>query len=168
MRFSKLLKRTVALTLLFASANNGIADSYWHTNYEIAETIAQAEEKPILIFFTGSDWCLWCKKLERELFAKEAFSAEIESTAVPLLLDFPQRRKLPPKQGRRNKALKAQFAIEAFPTVILFDPLRKEERLRHGYFETTPESYIETLKRAAQISESNRKKSSPIKEELKK
>ena len=142
-----LLSRTFALLLLtFILPNANASLSYWQTNYNAALAKARSEEKPLLIYFTGSDWCLWCQKLDRELLNQEAFAGEIEELAVPILLDFPQRRKLPPREARHNREFKSRFKVEAFPTIILYDPSMNKEIWRHSYFDTAPRPYLDTLK----------------------
>ncbi len=99
----------------------------------------------MLLFFTGSDWCIWCQKLERELFSQEEFASRIEEIATPVKVDFPQRRKLPPRKGRRNDLLKAQFEVTAFPTVIYYDPSDDTILWRHSYFATNSKQYLAEL-----------------------
>lgn len=39
----------------------------WHLNYEKAVNQAQAESKFLVLFFTWTDNCTWCTKLEDEV-----------------------------------------------------------------------------------------------------
>ena len=38
------------------------------TDYKAALAKAKAENKDVLIDFSGSDWCRWCVKLDKEVF----------------------------------------------------------------------------------------------------
>ncbi|MEM9158155.1 MAG: thioredoxin fold domain-containing protein [Verrucomicrobiota bacterium] len=118
----------------------------WETDYKVAEERATEEGKVLLISFTGSDWCQWCRKLEGGLFADEDFVAGIEEMAVLLRLDFPQRKRLPVKEERRNRVLKEKWGVEDFPTVIVFDVKAEKEVWRHGYVPTSGEDYLEALR----------------------
>ena len=48
-------------------------DEAWLTDYKKATAQAEEEDKPILVDFTGSDWCGWCIRLDKEVFSKDAF-----------------------------------------------------------------------------------------------
>lgn len=133
------------LIAITAVAYATAADSYWKTDYASAITEAKVSERLVLLNFTGSDWCRWCKKLDREVFATSAFAEEIENHAIPVQLDFPRRRQLSQKQARQNRMVQGKFNVETFPTIILYDPTTNRELLRHSYFSTTPEKYIEVL-----------------------
>ena len=62
----------------------------WHTDFAKARELSDATHKPIFGFFTGSDWCGWCHKLEADVFAKEAFVTWAKKNVVLLELDFPK------------------------------------------------------------------------------
>ncbi len=126
----------------FASAN----ESYWQNNYKEALSKGEREDKLLLIFFTGSDWCHWCQKLERELFSEIKFKNDLPTLAVPLQVDFPMRGKISPKQKRHNQILKEKFKVEAFPTVIILDPVSGKQLLRHSYTSEGTEAYLKILK----------------------
>ena len=60
----------------------------WTTDYKAALTKAKAENKNILIDFTGSDWCGWCIKLHREVLDKPEFIDYAKKNLVLLYLDY--------------------------------------------------------------------------------
>lgn len=141
-------RRTLLAWLAIAIVSGKLsADPYPYDNYDDALAEAVRTDRLAILFFTGSDWCHWCKKLERELFADEAFQESLRPIAVFVEIDFPRRRSIHPKQALRNLQLKSRFKVEAFPTVIVFDPRENVELLRHAYLSTTPESYLATLRR---------------------
>ncbi|MDA0767040.1 MAG: thioredoxin family protein [Verrucomicrobia bacterium] len=53
-----------AVTLLIASSSLALAGE-WGTDWDAAKAQAKKENKPILINFTGTDWCGWCIRLEK-------------------------------------------------------------------------------------------------------
>jgi thioredoxin-related protein len=92
----------------------------WYTDLDEAHKLSEESGKPIFGFFTGSDWCGWCHKLEREVFAKDAF-VEWASTEVVLLeLDFPRKTKLPEAQAKQNRELQQAFKVTGYPTIWIF------------------------------------------------
>lgn len=127
-------------TLMHADSND-----YWQLDFESARAAAVLEDKLMLMYFTGSDWCQWCNKLDNELFGSEEFQRGIEAFAVGLVLDFPQRRAMSPKQERHNRRLKARMKVEAFPEIILYDPQQEEVLWRHSYVSVAPEEYLKVI-----------------------
>ncbi|HEY0369086.1 MAG TPA: thioredoxin family protein, partial [Chthoniobacterales bacterium] len=71
--------------------------------------------------FTGSDWCGWCIKLDREVFSKPEFKAYAEKNLVLLELDFPRGRELTPSERAQNQQLAMKYQIEGFPTIVVLD-----------------------------------------------
>ena len=62
----------VALGLVSLFTLAGVAGDeagLWQTKFEDAKTKAKADNKLLLVDFTGSDWCGWCIKLKKEVFS---------------------------------------------------------------------------------------------------
>ena len=79
------------------------AKSYLHTDVEKAVEISVKTEKLLFfLFFTGSDWCGWCKRLVSEVFQKEEFKNWAKDNVVLVELDFPKRKKLSEKLQVQN------------------------------------------------------------------
>ncbi len=102
-----------------------IARLGWLTDFDTAQARSQVESKPLLIDFTGSDWCPPCMRLQKEVFSKPEFADYAAKNLVLLEVDFPKRKALPPGQQTVNEALRVQFGIEGFPTIILMSPSGK-------------------------------------------
>lgn len=98
--------------------SNGIT---WHTNYEKALQEAKASNKPLFLFFTGSDWCGWCKKLEKEVLDTPEFSKAVGGKMIFVVLDYPMKKSIDSRVYEQNQALKKQFAIKSYPTVVLIN-----------------------------------------------
>jgi thioredoxin-related protein len=92
----------------------------WYTDIVQAHTLSQTTQKPIFAFFTGSDWCGWCRKLQKEVFAKPAFISWANQNVVLLELDFPRRKELPAALVQQNQSLQSFFNISGFPTIWMF------------------------------------------------
>lgn len=113
----------LATTTFFSSVESaehkgGIA---WQTNYDKALQESKATSKPILLFFTGSDWCGWCTKLEKEVLDTPDFAQSIGDKMIFVLLDYPMKKSLDAKTNEQNQNLKKKYAIKSYPTVILIN-----------------------------------------------
>lgn len=96
----------------------------WYTSLNEASTVSLKTGKPIFAFFTGSDWCGWCIKLQAYVFSKDAFIIWAEKNVVLLELDFPRRKQLSPELTKQNNDLQQAFQVSGFPTVWLFNPVK--------------------------------------------
>jgi thioredoxin-related protein len=120
-------------------------DGNWLTDYKAALAAAQKENKVILVDFTGSDWCGWCKKLEAEVFSQKAFLDYANANLILLKLDFPKSIKQTDELKKQNEDLAKQFAIEGFPTIVLLS--KTGEKINQlGYEEGGADKYVEHLK----------------------
>lgn len=92
----------------------------WYTDLMKANEISQATHKPVFAFFTGSDWCGWCKKLEAAVFSKPEFIQWASQNVVLLELDFPRTKTLSPEITQQNNNLQQTFQVQGYPTIWLF------------------------------------------------
>lgn len=118
--------------------------SLWQTKFEDAKTKAKAENKLLLVDFTGSDWCGWCIRLKQEVFDQEAFKKEAPQKFVLVELDFPRQKQLPEELKTQNQELAERFQVQGFPTILVLDA---EGQLiaRTGYRPGGPEEYLKHL-----------------------
>lgn len=130
-----------ALAAVSAQAAGGLA---WTEDAAKAMATAAREGKDLLINFTGSDWCGWCIRLDKEVFAQAAFVAEAPKSFVFLKLDFPRQRPMPEAVKKQNAEWQARFRITGYPTIILADASGKPYA-RTGYQAGGPEKYLESL-----------------------
>lgn len=93
----------------------------WYTNFDEASSLAARQKKPILLYFTGSDWCGWCKKLDQEVFSTSDFAQAMQDRFVFVKLDFPMNSRLPENEMRQNAQLKQKYGVTGYPTVVLVD-----------------------------------------------
>jgi thioredoxin-related protein len=92
----------------------------WYTEFAKANEVSTASQKPIFAFFTGSDWCGWCKKLQQDVFAKEEFITWAEKNVVLLELDFPRNKQLPEQLVQQNYSLAQFFKVQGYPAIWMF------------------------------------------------
>ena len=74
----------------------------WFTDLNKAIDASNSSKKPIFGFFTGSDWCGWCHKLQRDVMAKPAFIDWAKKNVILLELDFPRNKELPAQLSQQN------------------------------------------------------------------
>ena len=99
----------------------------WYTDFTKANAESTKTGKPIFGFFTGSDWCGWCRKLKAAVFVKDDFKQWADSAVILLELDFPRRKKLPAKIAQQNRQLAQLFKVRGYPTVWLFTTTKNAE-----------------------------------------
>jgi len=135
-----------AFVALMIAALPALAGPKWYTDLDEAKAVAAKENKPLLVDFTGSDWCGYCIKLHAEVFDKPEF-AEFAKGYVLVELDFPNKKPQPPEEKAKNKATQAKFGVSGFPTVLLLDAKTGEAYGRQsGYGPGSgPKAYIEKL-----------------------
>lgn len=114
----------------------------WMTDYEAALVRAESEGKPILMNFTGSDWCPPCKLMQKEVFSTEEFARYAEDHLILLELDYPMNVEQPKEVVEQNKELQKEFDIEVFPTFVILQPNGKEEKRTTAYREGGPSAFI--------------------------
>jgi len=116
-----------ALQLAVAQSKAKVDTLVWHTDLAKVQQLSNKTNKPIFAFFTGSDWCGWCHKLQRDVFAKPEFIKWANEKVVLLELDFPRRKTLPNELARQNMELQRTFGIQGYPTIWLFYLKDKEK-----------------------------------------
>jgi len=126
------------------AAGSAAAADIWTDDFADAKASAKAEKKDLLLDFTGSDWCIWCKKLKAEVFDTDLFKAEAPKKFVLVVLDYPHFMTPAEPVRRQNAALQEQFGIEGFPTILLLDPDGRAYA-RIGYEEGGVKPYLAHL-----------------------
>jgi len=117
----------------------------WSQDYSKAAALAKSSGKILLMDFSGTDWCPWCIKLDKEVFSQKAFQDYAKKNLVLFLADFPRQKQLSEKVVKQNEALSEKFKIEYFPTVVLLSP--KGERIgQTGYQPGGAAAYVKHLK----------------------
>ena len=145
------MKHLLAVVLI-AFSLNGFAQQkevVWHTDVNKAINISVQTNKPLFFFFTGSDWCGWCKRLVKEVFIKPEFAAWATKNVVLVELDFPRRTKLPEATQKQNRELGQMFGVRGYPTGWFVHPkIEKEGKVNfnklgsQGYVAGGPKAWI--------------------------
>ena len=139
------MKTLLSLALILASTFLVHAD--WTTDYKGALAQAKAQKKLVLLDFTGSDWCGYCKLLDKEVFTQASFKDFADKNYVAVTLDYPHGTALPDAVKQQNDDLAKQFKIDGFPTLIVLDADGKELGREVGYEPGSgPDAVIAKLK----------------------
>ena len=105
-----------------SSAIEPINNNAWFTDFNDAKAKAMKEQKPMLIDFTGSDWCGWCIKLDEEVFSQADFQEFASDSLVLVEIDFPKNKVQSEELKVQNKALAKKYSIRGYPTILLLTP----------------------------------------------
>jgi protein disulfide-isomerase len=133
-------------TLPAHAAGDGVA---WTTDFAAAVERAQASGRPLLLKFTGSDWCPPCQRLQAEVFNTDEMARFAADELIAVYVDFPRRKPLSPELKAQNEQLAQRFGIRSFPTVLLLSP-DGEVQGRLGYMQGGPKTYIRAVQRVLQ------------------
>lgn len=120
-------------------------DQGWLTDFSAAKQEAAAKNLPILADFSGSDWCGWCIRLDKEVFSQKTFQDYARTNLVLFLADFPRRKPQPDGVASQNKKLAETYGVEGYPTVLILDAKGKE-LARTGYQPGGPAKYVQHVK----------------------
>ena len=117
----------------------------WLTDVPKALDRAKAEKKVVLLDFTGSDWCGWCKRLDKEVFSTTEFKDYSTKNLVLVEVDFPNQKKLGPELKKANDGLKNKYKVNGFPTLVVLNGEGREIGRQVGYMEGGPKAFIAKL-----------------------
>jgi len=93
----------------FSQEEEEYSNLNWLTDFEQAKKESESSKKPILMYFTGSDWCGPCKLLKKDFFSTEAFKNKAENFVL-LMVDMPRRLDvITPDQKKKNKVLVKKY-----------------------------------------------------------
>lgn len=140
------MKKWLMALIVAAVGVSSFAGEGWLTDFEKAKAMAKEKNRHILIDFSGSDWCGWCIKLDKEVFQQQAFKDFADDNLVLMLADFPRDKS---KQGaevqKQNEKLAKEFGVRGFPTVFVLAPDGSVVG-KTGYQKGGPEAYVEHIK----------------------
>ena len=134
------MRNTLILTVMLFTAFS-VSAATWSTNFEEAKAESVKSKKPMLVLFTGSDWCGYCIKLEKEVFSKSEFEKWAKDNVILVKLDFPRRTKQSDELKKQNRTLAGKFAIRGYPTVLF---MGGDEKVvgKSGYMRGGPAAWI--------------------------
>jgi len=130
------MKNIVIIVLLLSAVSLHAQKSSlnWLTDFETAKDIAKEQKKPLLMYFTGSDWCAPCKKLKTDFFATKQFAEKAEAFVL-VMVDLPRRSGvISQAQKRKNMLLSQKYNRRgSFPALVGMSPEGKILKELNGY-----------------------------------
>lgn len=142
------MKKTILLGLLVLGC---LLSVQAQNTLSKAKEEAKSGQKFILLNFSGSDWCIPCIQMEKEIFEKDAFHQFAAAKLVFLNADFPRGKKVQPskEQVKENEALAEQYnAAGTFPLTVLLDANGKVVKEWPGKPNTTAEQFVQQVQAA--------------------
>ena len=112
----------------------------WMNDAQKAAKLAQETKAPVLLFFTGSDWCGWCHKLYREVLGTPEFATWVKENNIILLeIDFPRGTPQSDALKIQNQSLQQQFQVRGYPTIYI---VSQQGTAQMGYVAGGPKAWI--------------------------
>jgi len=132
---------------IFFSGQVARAESGWLNDYIKAQEEAKAGNKILLLNFTGSDWCGWCIKFDRDVLSQPQFKEFARNNLVLVELDFPRVKTQSAELQKQNRQLAQQYEVVGFPTIIALNSDGQKLWEYDGYFAGGPEAFIAELEK---------------------
>lgn len=143
------MKKIILIAFVFLGAINLQAQELkWYTDVREAITVSNKEQKPMLMFFTGSDWCGWCIRLQNEVLKTEEFKKWASGNVVLVELDYPRAVVQTPEIKNQNLELQQAFQIQGFPTIFFTSAESKDGKVnfkglgKTGYVAGGPSAWL--------------------------
>ena len=124
------MKKIILLCILFFGMQAVQSQELkWHTDVKEAISTGNKEQKPLLLFFTGSDWCGWCIRLQKEVLLTPEFAKWATENVILVELDYPRRTPQTDEIKKQNGELQQAFGIQGFPTIHFANGTDKEGKV---------------------------------------
>ena len=139
------MKKSMILMLLFIVTIGYSQD--WKTDFALVKQEATAQNKPILLVFSGSDWCAPCIKLDKNIWQSAEFIKYATDNLILERADFPKKKQnqLEAQIKKQNQDLAEAYNKDGiFPLVVLLDNKGKVLGST-SYKNVSPSEYIELL-----------------------
>ncbi len=141
-------KILVTLLLIVGSFGAEAQELVWERDVNKALEISQKSKKPLFMFFTGSDWCGWCIRLQKEVLKTPEFATWAKDNVVLVELDFPRKNMMSPEIQNQNNQLQQLFEVRGYPTVWIVNAEIKDGKTNFqklgttGYVAGGPEAWL--------------------------
>lgn len=128
----------------------------WTQDFDAASALAKEKGVPLLVNFTGSDWCPWCILMEKQVFSTDKWGEWAKEHVAMAFIDFPNdKTRVPMGYVSRNRDLSEKYGIEGFPTYILLSSDGEKVLGQLGASrDATPEKFIKQVERLIPKSDS--------------
>ncbi|UQD55910.1 thioredoxin family protein [Flavobacterium sp. K5-23] len=143
------MKKVYFILIFFTGVITSQAqDLVWHTDVNKAITVSNKTKKPLMLFFTGSDWCGWCIRLQKEVLKTPEFTKWANENVVLVELDYPRKPYQTEEIKKQNGQLQQVFGIQGYPTVYFTNTSNKDGKVNFeglgstGYVAGGPSAWL--------------------------
>ena len=144
--------------LVFALSLLGVAQAEEpekFIDFEAAKVAAGESGRDILVEFTGTDWCNFCKDMRSRLFQLEAFREWMAGDLVWMEVDYIRNRgrlqSTPLEFREAQDEMRRRFDVRLYPTVYLCDGQGRPYALKEGFLpDASTEEYFFQLAQLAE------------------
>lgn len=143
-----LLAVATAVGLVSALSFSAHADTDWETDLKKAQEQAKSNNKLLFLDFTGSDWCGYCIRLNKDVLSQPMFKEYANKNLVLVEIDFPRSKPQSADLKKQNQQLAMQYHIEGFPTIVVLNGSGRKIWQYEGYFPGGPDAFIAELEKA--------------------
>lgn len=136
------------LLMLFVIVSNGVFSQNWQTNFEEAKQEAKQSNKPIILIFSGTDWCSPCIKLDKQIFQSDIFKTYATENVILIRADFPRKKEnaLSEALQNQNRKLAERYNPNGFFPFVLMLDAKGAVLGELGYEKIEPQAYVNKLK----------------------
>ena len=135
------------LAALFVASAARAGD--WSEDYAASLTKAKKEHKLVLLDFTGSDWCIWCKRIDAEVFDTAKFKDFADQKLILVRLDYPQKHPQESAVKAQNAKMLDKYGVTGFPTLVVLNPDGKVVLTQDGYKPGGVDAFIASIPQSA-------------------
>lgn len=139
--------KTVIINLVAgaALAFNAVAMEGWTDDFLAAQVRARKESRPMLLDFTGSDWCAGCKRMRKSVFEQKEFIDFASTNLVLVEVDFPENKPQSDALKKQNAELEKRFKVDSYPAFILVNAEGRELGRLDGMLDGGPAAFIKKI-----------------------
>jgi thioredoxin-related protein len=119
----------------------------WETDFQKAQEEARSQHKLVFINFTGSDWCGYCIRMDRDVLSKPQFKDFANKNLVLVEVDFPRAKEQSQTLRLQNRKLAGEYGVEGFPTYVVLNGDGKKVWMWDGYFPGGPDAFVAELEK---------------------
>ena len=98
--------------------SNGESRGEWLVDYQAARALAREKDLPILLNFSGTEWCPPCIQMATNVFCAPEWKAFAAEKVIPVLVDMP---KDPGELSGERRELAARFGVQGVPVCFVLD-----------------------------------------------
>jgi len=112
------------MTIVLITVSVRAAGINWETSYDTALEKAKKDKKLVMVD-VYTDWCGWCKKLDRDTYSDKTVQETLVKNFVTV--------KINPEKSKKNGELAKQFGMRGYPHIVFLDDSGKKFGEVSGY-----------------------------------